>query len=143
MDLCRKKILIVDDEKELVSLVALHMRLAGFEVIYAVNGTSALELARREKPDLMILDLMLPKINGWEVCRRIKKDDATRLIAVVMLTARVQLDDKEKGFQAGADDFVTKPFSPRELVARVKRVLERTGAAHAPGAAARAGRLFI
>ncbi|MGE5279168.1 MAG: response regulator transcription factor [Deltaproteobacteria bacterium] len=125
MEKCRKKILIVDDERDLVGLVALHMRLAGFSVLYAVNGAAALETARREQPDLVILDLMLPKVPGLEVCRRLKADPATSRVPVVMLTARAQTQDKESGLKAGADDFITKPFSPRELVERVKKVLDR------------------
>ena len=122
----KKKILIVDDEKDLVSLVTLHMQTAGYEVFFANDGWTALDMCKRHHPDLIILDLMLPKLNGWDVCRRIREDDSIKDIAVLMLSARDEIDDKLKGFDAGADDYVTKPFSPRELVARVKRVLART-----------------
>jgi two-component system alkaline phosphatase synthesis response regulator PhoP len=122
----QKKILIVDDEKALVGLVALHMRTAGYNVLIAHDGWAAIDACRRHKPDLVILDLMLPKLNGWEVCRRIREDDSIRDTAVLMLSARGEIDDKLRGFDAGADDYVTKPFSPRELVARVKRILERS-----------------
>jgi two-component system alkaline phosphatase synthesis response regulator PhoP len=124
----KKKILVVDDEKDLTALVSLHMKMAGFEVLTASNGEKALDLSREEKPDLIILDLMLPKIDGWQVCERLRQDAVTKDIPVIMLTARTQIEDKLKGFEAGADDYVTKPFSPRELVARVKRVLARAEA---------------
>lgn len=120
-----KKILVVDDEKELTSLVSLHMKMAGYEVLTAANGEKALAAAQEEKPDLIILDLMLPKIDGWEVCRRLRQDPEIKNVPVIMLTARAEIEDKLKGFEAGADDYVTKPFSPRELVSRVKRVLAR------------------
>ena len=121
----KKKILIVDDEKDLVSLVSLHMRISGYEVLVACDGEKALAIAREEKPDLIILDLMLPKMDGWEVCKRLRKESRIGDIPVIMLTARSETGDKLKGFECGADDYVTKPFSPRELVARVKRVLAR------------------
>jgi two-component system alkaline phosphatase synthesis response regulator PhoP len=124
----KKKILVVDDEKDLTTLVSLHMKMAGFEVLTANNGEKALDLSREEKPDLIILDLMLPKIDGWQVCERLRQDIATQDIPVIMLTARAETEDKLKGFESGADDYVTKPFSPRELVARVKRVLARAEA---------------
>ena len=124
----KKKILVVDDEKDLTALVSLHMKMAGFEVLTANNGENALDLSREEKPDLIILDLMLPKIDGWQVCERLRQDIATQDIPVIMLTARAETEDKLKGFEVGADDYVTKPFSPRELVARVKRVLARAEA---------------
>jgi DNA-binding response OmpR family regulator len=120
-----KKVLIVDDEKDLVSLVALHMRSAGYEVFIANDGWTAIDMCKKNKPDLVILDLMLPKLNGWEVCRRIREDDNIKNIAVLMLSARGETDDKLRGFDVGADDYVTKPFSPKELVARVKRILAR------------------
>ena len=125
MTLTKKKILVVDDEKALVSLVTLHMQMAGYEVFFANDGWSALDICKRDKPDLVILDLMLPKLNGWEVCRRIREDDSIKDIAVLMLSARSEVDDKVRGFNVGADDYVTKPFSPKELVARVKRILDR------------------
>ena len=128
-DILRKqKILVVDDEKDLSALVSLHMKMAGFEVMTANNGEKALELSHEENPDLIILDLMLPKIDGWQVCEQLRQNAATKDIPVIMLTARTQIEDKLKGFEAGADDYVTKPFSPRELVARVKRVLARAEA---------------
>jgi two-component system alkaline phosphatase synthesis response regulator PhoP len=118
----KKRILIVDDEKQLVSLVKLHMEMAGYEVLSASDGEKAMLIIKEERPDLIILDLMIPKIDGWEVCKRLR---TVGDIPVIMLTARTDTDDKLKGFECGADDYVTKPFSPRELVARVKRVLAR------------------
>ena len=121
----KKKILIVDDEKQLVSLVKLHLEMAGYEVVSAGDGEKALSISREEKPDLIILDLMLPKLDGWEVCKRLRMELGSGSTPVIMLTARTETEDKLKGFECGADDYVTKPFSPRELVARVKRVLAR------------------
>jgi len=121
----KNKILIVDDERQLVSLVSLHMSMSGYEVLTANDGEAALSIIDKEKPDLVILDLMLPKIDGWEVCKLLRSESKTKNISVIMLTARSETEDKLKGFECGADDYVTKPFSPRELVARVKRVLAR------------------
>jgi two-component system alkaline phosphatase synthesis response regulator PhoP len=120
-----KKILIVDDEKQLVSLVGLHMKMSGYDVLSAADGEKALTIVREENPDLVILDLMLPKIDGFEVCKRLRAESKIWNTPVIMLTARSESMDKLKGFECGADDYVTKPFSPRELVARVKRVLAR------------------
>ncbi len=139
----KKMILIVDDEKQLVSLVALHMQMAGYEVSSANDGWTAIDICNRHKPDLVILDLMLPKLNGWEVCRRMKEDKALKDIAVIMLSARGELEDKLRGFDSGADDYVTKPFSPRELVARVKRVLERSDSGKEKNTRFTAGDLVI
>ena len=105
----QKKILIVDDEKDLVSLVALHMRTAGYEVLIANDGWAAIDICKSNKPDLVILDLMLPKLSGLEVCRRIREDDSIKDTVVVMLSARSETDDKVRGFSVGADDYVTKP----------------------------------
>ena len=122
----KKKVLIVDDEKELVKLVTFHMAIAGYDVLSAKNGIEALEICESEKPALVILDIMLPTIDGWEVCRRLKRNPRTMHIPIIMLTALSEIDDKLKGFGLGTDDYVTKPFSPRELVVRVKRVLARS-----------------
>jgi len=119
--------LIVDDEKQLVSLVKLHMEMSGYEVMSAIDGESALAIAREEKPDLIILDLMIPKVDGLEVCRRLRTEPGTKTVYVIMLTALSETTDKLKGFECGADDYVTKPFSPRELVARVNRLLNKMG----------------
>jgi len=121
----KKKILIVDDEKNLIALVALHMQMAGYEPVFAVDGEEALAMAEQERPDLIILDLMLPKLDGWSVCQRIRGRHDLKDIPIIMLTARSEIEDKLKGFELGADDYVTKPFSPKELAARVSRVLAR------------------
>jgi len=121
----KKKILVVEDERELAGLVSLHLRMAGFEVLYATDGEAALKVCADIRPALVILDLMLPKVDGWEVCRRVREGRETAGIPIIILTARTEIEDKLRGLEAGADDYVVKPFSPRELVARVKRVLGR------------------
>ncbi len=122
----KRKILIVEDEKEIVKLIAFHMTIAGYDVISAKNGIEALEICNTQNPALIILDIMLPRIDGWEVCRRLKLDPQTRHIPIIILSALSEIEDKLKGFDLGTDDYVTKPFSPRELVVRVKRVLARS-----------------
>lgn len=127
------KVLVVDDEANLVNLVKGYLEREGFVVISAGDGATALDLARREQPDLVVLDVMLPELDGIEVCRRLRGwSDAY----VIMLTARVEEVDKIVGLSVGADDYLTKPFSPRELVARVRAMLRRprAGAAHADDA---------
>lgn len=115
-------ILVVDDERSLVDLVASYLEREGYRVHRAYDGTSAIETARRESPDLVVLDLMLPEFDGFEVCRQLRQfSDAY----VLMLTARTEEIDRVIGLSVGADDYVTKPFSPRELVARVKAMLRR------------------
>jgi DNA-binding response OmpR family regulator len=94
-------------------------------VVVAPNGTDAVKRARDARPELILLDIMVPQLNGWEVCRRLKADDETRAIPIIMVTGRVEEGDKVLGFELGADDYVTKPFSPRELVARVRAVVRR------------------
>ncbi|MDD5004901.1 MAG: response regulator transcription factor [Candidatus Omnitrophica bacterium] len=123
--IAKKKILVVDDEKELVKLLAFNLSIAGYDVISAKSGIEALEICENEKPSLIILDIMLPRIDGWEVCRRLKQNTRTRHIPIIMLSALSEVDDKLKGFYLGIDDYITKPFSPRELVVRIKRVLVR------------------
>ena len=116
-------ILIVDDEPNIIELLQLYLKNAGYQVLTARDGRQALLLARSEKPDLMVLDLMLPEIDGFEVCRRLRKRDSE--LPIIMLTARDDDIDKIVGLELGADDYMTKPFNPRELVARVKAVLRR------------------
>jgi DNA-binding response OmpR family regulator len=115
-------ILIVEDDKKTASLVALYLEREGFQTILASNGLQALEMAQRYKPAFVILDLMLPKLDGWEVCRQLR---TTSNVPILMLTARGEEIDRVSGFTLGADDYVAKPFSPRELVARVKAILRR------------------
>lgn len=121
-------ILIVDDEADLASLVEFNLKQAGLETAVALTGEQALALASRSKPDLVLLDLMLPDISGRDVCRRLRANPQTRDVPIVMLTARGEEADRVQGFEVGADDYVTKPFSPRELVLRVKAILRRAGA---------------
>ncbi|MEW6406088.1 MAG: response regulator transcription factor, partial [Chloroflexota bacterium] len=119
-----KKILVVDDEKRLVSLVSDYLRQSGYRVVTAYDGKEALTVARREKPDLIILDVMMPEMDGYEFMQSHRKEANT---PIILLTARVEDDEKVIGLELGADDYVTKPFRPRELVARVRTVLRRSG----------------
>jgi two-component system, OmpR family, alkaline phosphatase synthesis response regulator PhoP len=124
------KILVVDDEAKIVKLVRAYLEKSGYAVVTAEDGQTALIQARREKPDLVILDLMLPGIDGLDVARTLRREGDT---PIIMLTARVEDTDRIIGLELGADDYVTKPFNPRELVARVRAVLRRTtGASTAP-----------
>jgi two-component system phosphate regulon response regulator PhoB len=125
-------VLLVDDERDLLSLVDFNLRAAGFETHLATTGEQALAQLRRRVPDLVLLDLMLPDVAGTEICRQIKSDPRTRHVPVVMLTAKGEEVDRVVGFELGADDYVTKPFSVRELILRLKAVLRRAG----PGRAA-------
>jgi two-component system phosphate regulon response regulator PhoB len=119
------KILVVDDEADVLDMLLLNLRAAGFLVVAVEDGASALAKARSEVPSLIILDLMLPKMPGLEICKALKSDIATRHIPVIMLTAKAEEVDKIVGLELGADDYVTKPFSPRELILRVNRSLRR------------------
>ncbi|MGI6649005.1 MAG: response regulator [Bacillota bacterium] len=119
-----KRILVVDDEETIVRLVSYNLEKEGFCVITADDGLSALEQVKRNSPDLLILDIMLPSIDGLEVCRRLRQENIR--VPIIMLTARDTEIDKVLGLELGADDYVTKPFSPRELVARVKAILRRS-----------------
>ncbi|MGD8701866.1 MAG: response regulator transcription factor [Desulfosarcina sp.] len=121
-----KTILIVEDDHNTASLIALYLEREGFSALTAGNGASGLDLAGRHHPDLVILDLMIPEVDGWEVCRRLRQNSE---VPVIMLTARGEEIDRVAGLTLGADDYVVKPFSPRELVARVKAVLRRTSPA--------------
>ncbi|HLC29360.1 MAG TPA: response regulator transcription factor [Dehalococcoidia bacterium] len=118
-----RRVLVVDDDRKAVEMVRIYLERDGYKVLPAYDGPSALELARAARPDLIVLDLMLPGIGGLEICRALRKDSCT---PIIMLTARSAEDDKLLGLDLGADDYVTKPFSPRELLARVRAVLRRT-----------------
>jgi two-component system, OmpR family, phosphate regulon response regulator PhoB len=118
-------VLIVDDESDLASLVEFNLQQAGLETSIALTGDQALKLAKARVPDVVLLDLMLPDISGKEVCRRLRAEPKTREVPIVMLTARGEELDRVEGFEVGADDYVTKPFSPRELVLRIKAILRR------------------
>lgn len=121
----KEKILIVDDEKDIVKMLDYNLKKEGFRTVSCYDGEEALNLAAKEHPDLIILDLMLPEVDGLEVCKALKKDSSTSAMPIIMLTAKTQEADKILGLELGADDYITKPFSPRELVARVKAVLRR------------------
>ncbi|MDI7275016.1 MAG: response regulator transcription factor [Anaerolineae bacterium] len=117
------RVLIVDDDRKVVELVALYLKRDGYRVLAAYDGAEALELAREKRPDLIVLDLMLPGMDGLSICRTLRAEGHT--VPIIMLTARTLEEDKLVGLDLGADDYVTKPFSPRELVARVRAVLRR------------------
>lgn len=122
----RKRVLVVDDERDLTELISFNLQRNGYEVLVANSGTEALETARRELPDLMVLDLMLPGIDGTEITRRLKSDPRTEGIPIIMLTAKGEETDIVVGLTLGADDYVTKPFSMKVLLARLATVLRRT-----------------
>jgi len=128
----KKNILIVEDEPDAVELLELHLKNAGYDVTVAEDGDEALRKIHKSIPDLVILDLMIPEINGLEVCKVIRKDPATESIPVVMCTAKASEIDKVLGLELGADDYITKPFSPRELVLRVKNLLKRNNKTQQP-----------
>lgn len=120
------RILIVDDDHEIVRLVKAYLEKDGYLVLYAYDGETALHTLRRERPDLLVLDLMLPDRDGWDLTRLIRADQNLADIPIIMLTARVEDSDKIVGLEIGADDYVTKPFNPREVVARVRALLRRS-----------------
>jgi len=126
-------ILAVDDEADILQLLCYNLKNAGYGVIEAKDGPEAIELAKKHYPDLIVLDIMLPNMEGTEVLRRLKRDASTANIPVIMLTAKGEEVDKIVGFELGADDYITKPFSPRELVLRVKALLKRKGPQPANG----------
>jgi two-component system phosphate regulon response regulator PhoB len=123
--MAKRTILVIDDEPDLIELVRYNLVKEGFEVVAATDGETGLVAARREMPDVVVVDLMLPGIDGLEVCRALRADDRTAQIPVIILTAKNAESDRIVGLEIGADDYVTKPFSPRELAARVKAVLRR------------------
>src|SRR6058998_720949 len=120
-----KRILIIEDERDVVDLLTLSLRKAGFVVSTTTDGAAGLHKARTERPAFIILDLMLPKMPGLEICKILKSDPATRQIPIMMLTAKAEEIDRIVGLEFGADDYVTKPFSPREVVLRIKAILRR------------------
>jgi len=120
-----QRILVVDDDKQIVRLVRAYLEQAGFQVFTAYDGGTALHVIRRERPDLVVLDLMLPDQDGWDLTRIVRADPTLANTPIIMLTARVEDTDKIVGLELGADDYITKPFNPREVVARVRAVLRR------------------
>jgi len=123
------RVLVVEDERDVADLIRYNLTKEGYDVVIAPTGSDALKQARDVHPDLVLLDIMVPELNGWEVCRRLKADVETKNIPVIMVTGRVEEGDKVLGFEMGADDYVTKPFSPRELLARIRAVARRGRAA--------------
>ncbi|MGC2424371.1 MAG: response regulator [Nitrospirota bacterium] len=118
-----KKILVVDDEMHILRIVKYKLESAGYDVLTALNGIEALKLAREEKPALIFLDIMMPGMNGYEVCSQLKNDPETKDIIIIMLTAKGQESDKIKGLEVGVDEYITKPFSPQDLLDRTKDLL--------------------
>ena len=137
------KVLVVDDEPDDVELVKFNLKSAGFEVVTACDGEEALKKARAAPPDLIVLDVMLPEVDGLEVCKILRRDLATSAIPIVLLSAKAAEVDRVLGLELGADDYVTKPFSPRELVLRVKKLLGRGQAVAEKAEQLRLGELFI
>ena len=136
-----RRILVVDDERSITDLLAYNLKRSGYEVSVAHDGHQALRLAHNEPPDLVILDLMLPGLDGLEVCRALRRESA---VPIIMLTARDEEVDRVVGLELGADDYVTKPFSVRELIARVRAVLRRpSGTPNMPASVLRAGQLEV
>ena len=118
-------VLAADDDEDILSLVAFRLERSGYTVIQARDGQEALELARTERPDLVVLDVMMPKLDGFELTRRLRAEEATSRMPIILLTARAQDADVQTGFDAGADDYLRKPFSPQELRTRVQAILAR------------------
>ncbi len=129
-----ERVLVVDDEPDIVALVAYHLAKAGYRVSTAATGPDALDAAREERPNLVVLDLMLPGMSGFEVLEKLREDEGTRDVAVLMLTARREEADRIRGLILGADDYLVKPFSPQELVLRVAAILRRVTAGGVAGA---------
>lgn len=138
-----QRILIVDDDRQIVRLVAAYLEQAGFQTLTAYDGVSALRLIHSERPDLVVLDLMLPDSDGVEITRSLRADAQNAALPIIMLTARVEDADRIVGLELGADDYITKPFNPREVVARVRAVLRRTSGATQLSAILEAGKLRL
>ena len=120
-----RTVLVADDDEDILQLVSFRLERAGYTVVTAADGQQALAAAREHRPDLAVLDVMMPGLNGYEVTRQLRADEATAQIPVILLTARVQEADVSRGFEAGADDYLRKPFSPAELRSRVQAILAR------------------
>jgi two-component system phosphate regulon response regulator PhoB len=139
----KAKILIVDDEPDALEILGFKLREAGFTPLLARDGAKALVAARDERPDLIVLDLMLPEVDGLEICKILRRDPLTATVPIIMLTARAAEMDRVLGLELGADDYVTKPFSPRELVLRIRKLLVRARSVEDAGAHLRAGEIDI
>jgi DNA-binding response OmpR family regulator len=125
VDRAQPVVLAADDDEDILELIVFRLERSGYTVLQARDGAEALELARRSRPDLAVLDVMMPKMDGVELTRRLREDDSTRRMPIILLTAKTQEADVERGFDAGADDYIRKPFSPQELRARVQAILGR------------------
>jgi len=121
----RKRILVVDDEIYIVHILEFSLTMEGYSVLTASDGEEALKLIDSERPDLIVLDIMMPKIDGYEVCRRLRQDEQFTDLPVILLSAKGRPIDREAGLQAGANDYITKPFSPRKLLGKISELLER------------------
>ncbi len=137
------KVLVVDDEPDAVELVSFNLKAAGYEVVTADDGNEAIKRARQHAPDLVLLDVMLPEVDGLEVCKLLRRDPVTSGVPIIMLTAKAAEIDRVLGLELGADDYMTKPFSPRELILRVKNLLKRRQAADEKLETLSVGDLFI
>src|SRR6202158_1316032 len=138
-----KRVLLIEDDRDIVELVRYNLEREGFQVAAATDGASGLAQVKKTPPDVLVLDLMLPKISGLEICKEIRRDPALNRLPILMLTARGEESDRIVGLELGADDYVTKPFSPRELVARVKALLRRVEPAGAVEKVIEVGQLRI
>jgi two-component system phosphate regulon response regulator PhoB len=139
----KQKILVVEDEPEAVELVEFNLKQAGYNVSTAADGAEALKKARAQTPDLIVLDVMLPEMDGFEICKTLRLDAATAKVPIIMLTAKAAEIDRVLGLELGADDYLTKPFSPRELMLRVKKILARSQTEEKPKEQIRFGDLLI
>lgn len=138
-----QRILVVDDDREIVRLTRAYLEQSGYHVLVAYDGETALHILRRERPDLVVLDLMLPDRHGYDVTRTVRGDTSLAAMPIIMLTARVEDHDKIVGLELGADDYVTKPFNPRELMARIRAVLRRAQGEPCPQRVIQVGDLTI
>ena len=136
------RIFVVEDDADIAELVAHHLRREGFEIKVFHSGSDVMELVRQQPPDLVVLDLMLPGLSGLEICRMMRAEAAIATVPIIMLTARAEEEDRVHGLELGADDYLTKPFSPRELIARIRAVLRRTHP-YGPGKVLQVGSLVI
>ncbi|MGH8459584.1 MAG: response regulator, partial [Nevskiales bacterium] len=139
----RKRILIIEDDKDIRGLLRYDLEREGFRVSESEDGVEGLAQVRKSPPDLLVLDLMLPRLSGLEICKQVRREEATQRIPILILTARSEEPDRIVGLELGADDYVTKPFSPRELVARVKALLRRTEPVAVSSEPVRVGPLLI
>ncbi len=135
--MAKGKILVVDDEVYIVHILDFSLRMEGYEVVTALDGEQALEKVKSDRPDLVVLDIMMPKLDGYDTCKRLKANPETHDIPVILLSAKGRNVDQRMGFEAGADDYITKPFSPRKLVEKINSILAQPGRTNrAEGAAA-------